>query len=566
MLSGVVAPVKFRLQTRDSRLPSEDIMLKKLALLFLIVCLIAPISRSHATEPQYDLAIINGRIIDGTGNPWFYGSVAIKNDRIVKVGWVDPKSAARAIDAAGMIVAPGFIDVHTHVEGSLANNPTADNFVYMGVTSLVSGNCGSSSIDVAGFLSKLESDGISANIATLVGHGSVRREVLREENRDPTAEELERMRQIVDRAMREGAAGMSTGLIYVPGTYAKTDEVIELARVVSRYGGIYATHMRDEGDHIIDSIKETLAIGEKAGLAVDISHFKVSSKKRWGLSRETCRLVAEARARGQQVTVDQYVYTASSTSLNTLLPSWVLEGGREKAKERLDNPEMRARIKREMIDSIRKSGFKNFSYAVVAGYRVDPSFEGKNISEITKQARGKSSVEEETEQIIAMYLAGSAQMVYHKMTDADIERIIAQPYTMIASDSGVIQMGRGAPHPRGYGNNARVLAVYVREKKIIPLEDAIRKMTSLPAATFKLWDRGLIRPGMAADIVVFDEKTVADRATFDKPHQYTEGFGYVVVNGKLVIEAGKHTGVKSGRALYGPGRMNMTGNPAPSSF
>jgi N-acyl-D-amino-acid deacylase len=254
------------------------------------------------------------------------------------------------------------------------------------------------------------------------------------------------------------------------------------------------------------------------------------------------------------VTVDQYLYTASSTSLNTLLPSWVLEGGREKARERLDDPEMRARIKREMIEAIRKSGFKNYSYAVVAGYRADPSFEGKNISEITKQVRGKSSVEEEAEQIIAMYLSGSAGMVYHKMTEADVERIIARPYTMIASDSGVIQMGRGAPHPRGYGNNARAIAVYVREKKIITLEDAIRKMTSLPAATFNLWDRGLIRPGMAADIVLFDEKTVADRATYDRPHQYAEGFAYVLVNGKAVIEAGKHTGMKSGRALYGPGK------------
>ncbi|MEW6206800.1 MAG: D-aminoacylase [Acidobacteriota bacterium] len=530
-------------------------MLKKLALLFLIACLILPVSRSH-TEPQYDLAIINGRIIDGTGNPWFYGSVAIKNDRIVKVGSIDPKSAARVIDAKGAVIAPGFIDVHTHVESSLAASPTADNFVYMGVTSLVTGNCGTSSIDVAGFLSNMENSGISANIATLIGHGSVRREVLKEENREPSSAEIEQMRQIVDRAMRDGATGMSTGLIYVPGTYAKTDEVIELARVVSRYGGIYATHMRDEGDQVADSIRETLTIGEKAGLPVDISHFKVSSKKRWGLSRETCRLVEEARARGQQVTVDQYVYTASSTSLNTLIPSWVLEGGREKARERLDNPEMRTRIKREMIASIRKSGFKNFSYAVVAGYRADPSFEGKNISEITKQVRGKSSVEEETEQIIAMYVAGSAGMVYHKMADADVERIIAQPYTMIASDSGVIQMGRGAPHPRGYGNNARALAVYVREKKIITLEDAIRKMTSLPAATFNLWDRGLIRPGMAADVVVFDEKRVADRATYDRPHQYAEGFAYVVVNGKVVIEAGKHTGMKSGRALYGPGKTN----------
>jgi N-acyl-D-amino-acid deacylase len=258
--------------------------------------------------------------------------------------------------------------------------------------------------------------------------------------------------------------------------------------------------------------------------------------------------------RGQQVTVDQYVYTASSTSLNTLLPSWALEGGRDKAKERLEGADTRAKIKREMIDSIRKSGFKDFSYAVVASYRADPSYEGKSITEITKTARGRAGAREEAEQIIAMYLQGSAGMVYHKMADPDIERIIAQPYTMIASDSGVQRMANGKPHPRGYGNNARVLATYVRDKKLITIEDAVRKMTSLPAATFKLWDRGLIRPGMASDIVIFDEKRVADRATFDNPHQYAEGFAYVLVNGRPVIDGDQHTKATPGCALYGPGR------------
>ncbi len=512
-------------------------------------------SNSRAAEPEYDCAIINGRIIDGTGNPWFYGSIGIKGDRIVKVGAVDPARAARVIDARGKVVAPGFIDVHTHVEGGLADNPAAENFVYMGVTSIVTGNCGTSSLAVGEFLSQLESKGISINAATLIGHGSVRREAMKEEAREPTAEELQRMRDSIERAMREGAVGMSTGLIYVPGTYSKTGEIVELAKVVARHGGVYATHMRDEGNQVTDSIREALTIGEQANLPVNISHFKVSSKKRWGDSRATCQMIADARGRGQQVTVDQYVYTASSTSLNTLLPTWVLEGGRDKAKQRLADPETRAKIKREMVDTLRKGGFKDFSYAVVAGYRPNAEYEGKSITEITKLAGKKRGVEQEAEQIIEMYLAASAGMVFHKMSEPDVERILAQPYTMIASDSGVQQMGRGAPHPRGYGNNARVIARYVREKRLIGLEDAIRKMTSLPAQTFRLWDRGLIRVGMAADLVVFDPERVADRSTFESPHQYAEGFAYVLVNGRAVIDDGKHTKAAAGRALYGPGRQ-----------
>jgi N-acyl-D-amino-acid deacylase len=535
-------------------------MFKKLIAASMAIALIAVVPFFHSRanqEADYDLAIINGRIVDGTGNPWFYGSVAVKGDRIVAVGTVDAKRAARVIDAGGQIVAPGFIDVHTHVEGSLGENPTADNFAYMGVTSMVTGNCGSSAIDVGKFLAELETKGISVNLATLVGQGSVRRAVMNEDDRVPTAEELQRMRDIVDKAMRDGAVGMSTGLIYVPGTYAKTDEIVELAKVVARSGGIYASHMRDEGNQVIGSIQETLTIGEQAKLPVDISHFKVTSKKLWGASRETCKMVAEARARGQQVTVDQYVYTASSTSLTTALPSWALEGGREKVKARLDDPATRARIKREMIDSINKSGFKDWSYAVVAGYGADKTFEGKTISEITRMVRGRAGAEDEAEQIINMYLAGSAGMIYHKMSEPDVERIIAQPYTMIASDSGVQRLGNGVPHPRGYGNNARVLASYVREKKILSLEDAVRKMTSLPAATFKLWDRGLIRKGMAADMVIFDEKKVADKATFDNPHQFAEGFNSVIINGRLVIDNAVHTKDKPGRALYGQGKQNL---------
>ena len=533
----------------------KQLVASLLSILFIVSL---PFTETAAADDSYDLAVINGRLVDGTGNPWFYGSIAIKGDRIVEIGAVDTKRAARVIDASGLVVAPGFIDVHTHVEGSLGDNPAADNFLRMGVTSIVTGNCGSSMTDVGAYLKESEARGMALNLATLVGHGSVRRDVMQYADREPSAEELQRMREIVDRAMRDGAVGISTGLIYVPGTYAKTDEIVELARVVARHGGLYATHMRDEGNAVTDSIQEALAIGARANLPVDISHFKVSSKKRWGASRDTCQMVAGARARGQQVTVDQYAYTASATSLDTMLPSWALEGGRERVVERLQDPATRARIKREMIDILQRNGFKDFSYAVVSSYQPDRSYEGKNLSDITRLVGRRTGLADEAEQILTMYLAGSAGMIFHKMSEPDVERILAQPFTMIASDSGVQKLGNGVPHPRGYGNNARVLGRYVREKKLLALEDAVRKMTSLPAATFKLWDRGLLRRGLAADLVIFDERTVGDLATFEKPHQYADGFRHVIVNGRPVIDKGETTGAAPGRALYGPGRQPVS--------
>jgi N-acyl-D-amino-acid deacylase len=350
--------------------------------------------------PQYDVVIANGRIVDGTGNPWFIGSVAIKDNRIVQVGYGSGlgQQAARVINADGMVVAPGFIDVHTHVEGNIGENPAAENFLRMGVTSIVTGNCGRSETDVGSFLAGLQSRGISVNVATLVGHGSVRRAIMDFDNRPPTPEELGKMREMVERAMRDGAVGLSTGLIYVPGAYARTDEIIELARVAARFGGVYASHMRDEGNLVTESIVEALTIGEKADIPVEISHFKISSKRRWGASRVTCKMVADARAKGQQVTVDQYVYTASSTSLDTLLPSWALEGGRDAALAWLKDRTVRARISREMLRTLRENRFPDFSYAVVSRFTADPSFEGKNIAEITRLARGRASIRQQIEQ------------------------------------------------------------------------------------------------------------------------------------------------------------------------
>lgn len=513
---------------------------------------IFPSSHAEASVPAYDLVITNARIVDGAGNPWFRADVGVKDGRIARVGKIDPSEAAKVVDARGQILAPGFIDVHTHAE-SVYRQPEAENFVRMGVTSLVTGNCGGSVTNVGEFLGRIKEQPLAVNISTLVGHGSVRRAVLNEEMRAPSAEELKRMEEIVEQGMKDGAVGLSTGLIYVPGTYAKTDEVVALARVAARYGGIYATHMRDEGNGVVEAIRESIKIGEEAGLPVDISHFKISSKKLWGQTPTTLGMVSEARKRGLSVTVDQYAYTASSTSLESLLPSWSRAGGLAEAKKRLADPETRARILKEMKDGLKRSGFKDYAYAAVAEYKPNAEFNGLSIAEITKKARGKSGLDQQIEQIIEMYEAGGAGMVYHKMNEEDVRRIMREPWTMIASDSGVRRFNEGVPHPRGYGNNVRVLGHYVRELKALTLEDAVRKMTSLPAQTFGLRDRGLIREGFAADFVIFDENTVGDRATFEQPHQYPVGISHVFVNGEAVLADGQMTAARPGAPLRGAG-------------
>lgn len=523
----------------------------------LIACLL-PILVTVAAPPhsgggesageRFDLVITNARVIDGAGNPWFKADVAVKDGRIARVGRVGAQEGRRVIDARNRILAPGFIDVHGHVE-NIYQQPDAENFVRMGVTSIVTGNCGGSAPDVGAFLSRIGDVPLAVNLATLVGHNTVRREVFGAAKRRPTSEELERMKAMVERAMRDGAVGFSTGLIYVPGVYAETEEVLELARVAARFGSVYATHMRSEGMMVSEAIRESIEIGERAGMPVQISHFKISARKLWGRSDETLGLVRAARSRGLAVMVDQYAYTASSTSLDSRLPEWVLEGGRAEGRKRLADPAQRERVRREMRDTLNAGGFKDFSHAVVADYAPRPEFNGKSIAEITRAARGKDDLGNQVEQILEMYEAGGAQMVYHSMGEEDVRRIMREPFTMIASDSGVRRFGEGMPHPRGYGNNARVLGHYVRELKIITLEDAVRKMTSLPAQTFALRDRGLVREGMAADLVVFDEQTVEDRATFSAPHRYAEGFEFVIVNGSVVFEGGKMTGARPGAAL-----------------
>nr|BCX01091.1 MAG: D-aminoacylase [Bacteroidota bacterium] len=501
-----------------------------------------------------DILLRNGRIVDGTGNPWFYGDVGIRNGRIVAVGQLGDQPARRLIDVQGQVIAPGFIDTHAHLEGSILEMPTADNFVRMGITTAITGNCGGSATDIARFFRSLDSVKTSIHVATLVGHNTVRRLVMGEAARQPTREELNQMRQLVARGMQAGALGFSTGLIYVPGTFAQTDEVVALAHEAARFGGIYASHIRDEGNRVEEAVTEAIEIGRQVGCPVQISHFKISSKRKWGDSRRTVALVAQARAEGLAVTVDQYVYPASSTGLEVLIPNWVFDGGRDSAVQRLRNPHLRKRIVEEMLRSIRAQGFKDFSYAQVAYYAPDTTLNGLRISEITRRLRGRSGARDQAEQVIEMYLASPRRvgMVYHKMHERDIRHILQQPFTMIGADAGIIRYGSGVPHPRGYGNAPRVLARYVRQEQVISLEEAIRKMTSLPAQTFGLWDRGLIRPGLVADIVVFDPDRIQDRATFEAPHQYPEGISYVIVNGTVVVEQGRHTGARPAGALRKP--------------
>lgn len=523
---------------------------------FLLIAVIATnILVVPAQTSVYDLVIINARIVDGTGNPWFRGSIAIKDGRIAKVGRVDAETAKTVIDANSQIVAPGFIDVHAHTE-DIHSNPAAENFVRMGVTSLVTGNCGGSDLDIGAFLGRTKTKPLAVNIASLIGHNTVRSKVLGLDNRAPTPEEQMRMNELVEKAMRDGAVGFSTGLIYLPGTFAKTEEVVELAKSAAKFGGIYASHIRDEGVEVVKAIEEAINIGEQAKMPVEISHFKISSKALWGQSQMTLGLVRAARERGLVVTVDQYLYPASSTSLDSRMPSWAIAGGREEGRKRLADAETRKKAAKEMKEDLKKKKFKDFGYAYVASYRPDPKFNGKNIKEIAKMARGKDDVGNQIEQIFEMYDKGGAQMVYQVMSEDDVRTFIREPFTMVASDSGVRAFGTGVPHPRGYGNNARMLGTYVRELKIVTLEDAIRKMTSLPAQTFDLRSRGLIREGFAADLVIFDENSVADKATFEQPHQYAVGFSKVIVNGQVVFDGEKMTGAMPGQPIYGNGKVN----------
>ncbi|MHA3770626.1 N-acyl-D-amino-acid deacylase family protein [Verrucomicrobiota bacterium sgz303538] len=530
--------------------------LPRLILFLIVLTLEAP-----ASTDLYDVIIRNGRVVDGTGNPSFHADVAFKDGQIVAIGKITT-AAKREFDATNLIVAPGFIDVHTHAE-DIDERPLGENFLRMGVTTLILGNCGMSTLNVGEFFKQLETMTISPNVATLVGHGTVRSRVMRGSfNRPPTDAELNHMKAVVQQAMDDGALGLSTGLIYLPGSFAKTEEIIELAKVAAARDGIYATHQRSESGRIFESLDEIFRIAREAHIRAEISHIKLSGPASWGKAEAVLAAIEKARAEGLDITQDQYAYTASSTGIAQLLPDSVLEGGRAKFLERLANSEVKAKVVDEMKESLRKRQSADYSYAVIASYKADPSFNGLNIVEATRNMRGADSLDEQIETIFEIQKNGGASAVFHGMSDADLETFMRHPNTMFASDSGVRLLNADVPHPRGYGNNARFLGTYVREKKTLRIEDAVRKMTSLPARTFRLKQRGELREGNWADVVVFDPETVADHSTYKDPHHYATGFKYVFVNGALVIENDAHTGARPGMVL----RQNASDTPKQSSL
>ena len=511
---------------------------------------------TSAQTPAYDLLLKNALIVDGTGSPWFRGDLAIKGDAIAAIAYSINSSAGRVVDVGGAVIAPGFIDVHTHARRGIFEVPTADNYVRQGVTTVIEGPDGSSPVPLGPFLAKLEALEKTPNIGSFIGQGSIRSAVIGDVNRPATPADMTKMTALVEQGMKEGAFGLSTGLFYVPGTFTPTSEVIELARVAGRFGGSHVSHQRDDASGVIESVKETIAIGEQGGLPTQVTHHKVIGQANWGRSVETLRLIDEARARGVDATIDVYPYTASSTGIGSaLMPAWALEGGRDQTLARLRDPAQRAKIRAATITMIRdERGGGDPKNVQLASCTWDQSLAGKTLADVAQLRGGQPSIDGAADATLWIVEQGGCQGVFHAMSDQDLDRIIRHPAAMIASDGEVPIFGRAVPHPRSYGTFVRVLGVYVREKHLLTLEDAVRKMTAFPAARLGLTDRGVLRPGLKADIAVFDPARVKDTATYAQPHQYAEGVLYVIVNGQVVFEKGAMTPARPGRVLYGAGR------------
>jgi N-acyl-D-amino-acid deacylase len=522
------------------------------------------VSPEAANQPMYDVVIRNGRVLDGAGNPWIHADVAISNGHFVKIGRIEGKGK-REIDATGDYVTPGWIDVMDQSGDVLLKNGLADNKLREGVTTAIAGEGGTPvpAEKIPEYFAQLQRQGISLNFGCYYSEAQARVAVLGYADRKPTPAELERMKSLVATAMRGGAMGMTTALIYPPSSFAATDELIAMAKVAGQYGGIYASHMRDEGKGELQAVDELIEIADKGHLPAEIFHLKVAYQPDWGKTmQEIGRHVAAARARGVEVAGDLYVYTAGGTGLEATIPSWAQEGGDAAMKERLRDPAIRARLKQEQKTGspgwwniVEASGGWDGIMLVNAANPANAKYNGKSMVEVAKEMGTDPAdaafdlVEQSQSRVLA---------IYHMMSEQDIDTALRFPWTSIGSDAGSSEVAGGddaigLPHPRAYGNFPRVIARYVREEHVLTLEDAIRKMTSWPAERMRLNGRGVIRQGDWADVTIFNYDKIQDRSTYTQPDLYPTGIDYVLVNGKVVVDQGKHTGAKPGMILYGPG-------------
>ncbi len=514
-----------------------------IALLAILLCVASLFAQANA---RYEIIIRGGRILDGSGNPWRKADLGIRQGRIVAVGRLADAGADRIIDAAGLTVSPGFIDVHSHSGPGMAGDLNhALPLLAQGITTTCVNPDGSGPVDIASQRSAYEKHGTGVNLALFVPHGSIRRQVMGMSDRDPSRQELAQMIDLVRQGMKAGAIGLSSGLYYAPGSYSKTEEVIAMARAAAEAGGVYESHIRDEGDYgsgLIESIQEVIRIAEEAGLPGIVAHMKALGKASWGLSYAATMRIDAARARGVEVYADQYPYDASSTSLGgALLPRWAQVGGDAALKARLHGPE-RARLSAEIQANIERRG--GAATLVISRYRPDPSIEGSSLADLAA-AQGKPA----DEVVIGLLENGGAGLVSFNMNERDIRHIMRQPYTMTCTDGDLVPMGVGKPHPRAYGAFPRKLRVYVRERGVIDWPFAVRSMTSLPASVLGMKGRGLIEPRAWADILIFNPEKVRDTATYTEPHRLAEGMVYVLVNGELVIDDGKFTDKLPGRIV-----------------
>ncbi len=499
-------------------------------------------------QDSYDVIIRNGKVLDGTGNPWFYADVAIQGDRIAAVGDLSDALARREIDATGLFVAPGFIDSHTHAGGGLATEELshARPLLAQGITTILANPDGGGPIDLAAQRARFLEHGLGVNVGQMIGHGSVRREVLGMEDRAPTPAELERMTGIVRVAMEEGAWGLSSGPFYTPGFFSETDEIVALAKVAAEFGGAHQSHVRDESDYTVGlmaGLEEVIEVSRQAGLPGIHTHIKALGPRVWGFSQALIHRIERAREEGLEIYADQYPYLASATGLTAaLLPRWSQAGGRDSLMARFDDPATMARIRAAMVENLARRGgagaiqFRRFSQ--------DPSIEGKKLDELAEE-RGLSAID----MAIALFRQGGPGIVSFNMHPDDVRNLMAQPWTMTASDGSLVSWQVGVPHPRSYGAFSRKLANYVREEGVVDLAFAVRSMTTLPAQVFRIPDRGLLRVGRAADITVFDPERVQDLATFTEPHQFSRGMSYVFVNGRAAVWEGEFTGALAGEIL-----------------